>query len=60
MHGSNRIPARIDRHEPGFAPGVSHLIASQELLADRVESRISDIRIQSSRIAMPDIHVGIG
>ena len=43
MHGSNGIPARIDGHEPGFAPGVRHLIASQELLADRVEPRIFDI-----------------
>ncbi len=55
MDGSDRIPARIDRQEPGVAPGIGHLIASQELLAHRVEARIPNIRIDPCRIAVPHI-----
>src|SRR5690348_15510344 len=60
MNSSARIPARINGDKTHAAVLVRYLIAAQEFLSHRIEIPVLDIRIDSLRIAMPDIDYGIG
>lgn len=55
MHGSDRIPAGVNGKKPCFAPGISHLVSAQKLLAKCAEPWIFHVRIDTRCIALPDI-----
>ena len=53
-----QIPARVHSGELNLATRIGDLITTHELLADRVEIGILHIRVDSQRIAVPDVHLG--
>lgn len=55
MHGSDRIPTRINREKLCFALGISHLVPTQKLMAKCVEAWVFHIRIDTLGIALPDV-----
>ena len=57
VHCPALIPAGVDGEKLDLAARVGDLIATEELLADGVETRIPNVRIDAQRIAMSDVHL---
>ena len=60
MNSSARIPSWINGDKTHAAIPVRYLTTAQELLSYCIEIPVLDIRIDSLRIAMPDVDYGVG
>ena len=60
VHRPAFVPPGINGTKPRFALRIRHLITAQKLAADGVERRILDIRIDTQRVAVPDIDLSAG